>query len=61
MYKYSAIRKLLKALVFSTLVLTTLILTACSGNVGVGVSVGVPIGNNGHISVGTGTRHRGWY
>lgn len=29
-----------------------LTLVACSGRVGVGVSVGVPVGNHGHISVG---------
>jgi len=31
----------------------TLSLGACSGSVGVGVSVGVPIGNHGYMSVGT--------
>jgi hypothetical protein len=35
--------------------LTTLSLTGCSGNVGVGMSVGVPVGNHGRVSVG-GTR-----
>jgi len=34
-----------------------LVLTGCSGNVGVGVSVGVPVGNHGYVSVG-GTRWR---
>ena len=29
-----------------------LALAGCSGNVGVGVSVGVPIGNHGYVSVG---------
>jgi hypothetical protein len=29
-----------------------LLLTGCSGNVGVGVSVGVPVGNHGYVSVG---------
>jgi hypothetical protein len=29
-----------------------LVLTGCSGNVGVGVSVGVPVGNHGYVSVG---------
>ena len=37
--------------------LCCLMLTGCSGNVGVGLSVGVPVGNHGHISVG-GSR---WY
>jgi hypothetical protein len=35
--------------------LTTLSLAGCSGNVGVGMSVGVPVGNHGRVSVG-GTR-----
>jgi predicted small secreted protein len=37
------------------ILLTSLLLTSCSGNVGVGLSVGVPIGNHGYMSVG-GTR-----
>ena len=37
--------------------LTSLSLAGCSGNVGVGVSVGVPVGNHGYVSVG-GTRWR---
>ncbi|HKE94196.1 MAG TPA: hypothetical protein VKB34_07835 [Povalibacter sp.] len=35
------------------LVLSMLSLSSCSGNVGVGVSVGVPVGNHGFMSVGT--------
>ncbi len=38
-------------------VLTSLSLAGCNGNVGVGVSVGVPVGNHGYMSVG-GTRWR---
>jgi predicted small secreted protein len=34
------------------LLLTALTLAGCSGNVGVGLSVGVPIGNHGYMSVG---------
>jgi outer membrane biogenesis lipoprotein LolB len=29
-----------------------LLLAGCSGNVGVGMSVGVPVGDHGYISVG---------
>ena len=36
-----------------TLLLSSLLLAGCSGNVGVGVSVGVPIGNHGHMTIGT--------
>lgn len=61
MCKYTNITTFFKALAFSSLMLATLVLTGCSGNVGVGVSVGVPVGNHGHISVGTGTSRRGWY
>lgn len=32
--------------------LCCLMLAGCNGNVGVGMSVGVPVGNNGHIRVG---------
>lgn len=38
----------------SVLVASLLSLNSCSGNVGVGLSVGVPIGNHGYMSVGTG-------
>jgi hypothetical protein len=33
---------------------TMLSLGGCNGNVGVGVSVGVPVGKHGYMSVGTG-------
>ena len=35
----------------------TLLLGGCDANVGVGVSVGIPVGNHGHVSVGA-TRWR---
>jgi hypothetical protein len=31
-----------------------MVLAGCSGNVGVGMSVGVPVGNHGFVSVGGG-------
>jgi hypothetical protein len=37
----------------SALLVTMLALAGCSGNVGVGVSVGVPVGNYGYMSIGT--------
>jgi len=37
----------------AALLMATLSLSGCSGNVGVGVSVGVPIGNHGYMSVGS--------
>ena len=39
------------------ILLTSLSLAGCNGNVGVGVSVGVPVGSHGYARVG-GTR---WY
>lgn len=45
-----------KLLLLSVLAASTL-LAGCSGNVGVGLSVGVPIGSHGYMSVG-GSR---WY
>ena len=40
---------------FVGVLLASLLLGGCSGNVGVGMSVGVPIGSHGYMSVG-GTR-----
>ena len=46
-----------RCVALAALVMTTLSLPGCSGNVGIGMSVGVPIGNHGYMSVG-GTRWR---
>jgi hypothetical protein len=46
-------RKIIRTVALLSLVLATLSLSGCNGNVGVGVSVGVPIGNHGYMSVGT--------
>ena len=35
------------------LLVSMLSLAGCSGDVGVGVSVGVPVGNYGYMSIGT--------
>jgi predicted small secreted protein len=48
-------RKLLLMLVLSS----GLLITGCNANVGIGMSVGVPVGNHGYMSIGTG-RGR-WY
>lgn len=37
----------------ASLVIAALWSGGCAGNVGVGVSVGVPVGNHGYMSVGT--------
>ena len=39
------------------LLLSMLALVGCEGNVGVGLSVGIPVGSHGYVSVG-GSR---WY
>lgn len=44
----------LRKLSVTVLLFASLVLTGCSGNVGVGMSVGVPIGNHGYMSVGGG-------
>ncbi len=43
----------LRNLGIAALLATSLLLTGCSGNVGVGLSVGVPVGNHGYMSLGT--------
>ena len=44
--------KSMDKMLIALLVLTSLMVGGCNANVGVGVSVGVPVGNHGHISVG---------
>ena len=46
-------RRVTRSVGLLLLLLATLSLSGCSGNVGVGLSVGVPIGNHGYMSVGT--------
>ena len=48
----SATNLIIKWLLLASMLLSSLALTGCSGNVGVGMSVGVPVGNNGYVSVG---------
>jgi predicted small secreted protein len=50
-------RKVNRLVAVVAVLLTSLSLAGCDGNVGVGVSVGVPVGNHGYMSVG-GTRWR---
>ncbi len=52
----TTIKKRLKPLLVAALLLSYLSLSACNGNVGVGLSVGVPIGDHGYISIGSGRR-----
>lgn len=50
-------RKIIRSAGLLAVLMTSVSLGGCSGSVGVGMSVGVPIGSHGHISVGTGR----WY
>lgn len=52
-------KKLLRTVLATLLMLSSLALSGCSGSVGVGLSVGVPVGSNGYMHVGTSTRR--WY
>jgi hypothetical protein len=45
-------RRLIHALGLMLFLASCLVLTGCSGNVGIGMSVGVPVGDHGHVSVG---------
>jgi len=51
------IMRLIKTFSIGALLLTYLALSGCNANIGVGLSVGVPIGNHGYISMGTGRWH----
>jgi len=44
----------LRRLRLAALAAVCLALAGCSGNVGVGMSVGIPVGDHGYISVGGG-------
>jgi predicted small secreted protein len=46
-----------RTLALALLVAVCLGLSGCNASVGVGLNVGVPIGNHGYMSVGTGR----WY
>jgi hypothetical protein len=47
----------MKRVLILLLAATCLQLAGCSGNVGVGLSVGIPVGDHGYVSVGGGR----WY
>ena len=43
----------MKKILLVLLLASSTMIAGCSGNVGVGLNVGVPIGNHGHMSIGT--------
>ncbi len=53
----TVMRKYLRKTGLILLIMASLLMSGCNGNVGVGLSVGVPVGNHGYMSVGTGR----WY
>ena len=46
-------KKRIKRVLLVSLLASSSLLASCSGNVGVGLSVGVPIGDHGYMSLGT--------
>jgi hypothetical protein len=46
-----------KKIMLVLLLASSAVLSSCSGNVGVGLSVGIPIGNHGYMSLGTSSWH----
>ena len=52
-------KRMLRGVLLVLLAAACLALTGCSPNVGIGMSVGVPIGDHGYISVGGGSNR--WY
>jgi hypothetical protein len=52
-------KSIAKRAALAGLLAASLLLGGCSGNVGVGLNVGVPIGNHGYMSFGTGSNR--WY
>lgn len=47
-------RGIVRTAAFAAVLLSTLLLGGCSGNVGVGLSVGIPVGDHGYVGVGGG-------
>ena len=52
-------RSIVKKTLFAAVLASSLLLAGCSSNIGVGMSVGVPIGDHGYISLGGGSNR--WY
>jgi len=50
-------KKLAKSAAIISLVISCLALYGCSSNIGVGLNVGIPIGNHGYISLGSSRWH----
>ena len=46
-------KKATKKILLVSLLASSALIASCSGNVGVGLNVGVPIGDHGYMSLGT--------
>jgi hypothetical protein len=46
-------KQVFKKLLLISMLGSSLLLASCSGNVGIGLNVGIPIGNHGYMSVGS--------
>lgn len=49
--------KPIRKFLFVVLFACSALLAGCSGNVGIGLNVGIPIGDHGYMSVGTSRWH----
>lgn len=47
-------KPMFRKILFTALMLSSLLLAGCNASVGVGMSVGVPIGDHGYMSIGGG-------
>jgi len=50
-------QKILKRPLLIVILASCALIASCNGNVGVGLSVGIPIGNHGYMSLGTSSWH----
>lgn len=47
------IKNIIKRVVVITVLASSAMLAGCDGNIGVGLNVGIPIGNHGYMSLGS--------
>ena len=52
-------KRAIRKAAFVAILISSTLVAGCSANVGVGLNVGVPIGDHGYMSFGTGSSR--WY
>lgn len=52
-------KRMIRICLLSALMATSLLLAGCNTSIGLGMSVGVPIGDHGYMSIGGSTNR--WY